>query len=137
MRICKLIIYQLLIGEERIITDSRHCEYSEKWVDTLLEYSQKIRLYFFSFFLPPNFSIIDVTTESTRLKSNAHQKPSTLKPSNKLAAIRIIAALITNKNSPNVIKVTGMVKRMRMGLRKPLRIDSKKATQSAVTYSST
>jgi hypothetical protein len=52
----------------------------------------------------------------TKESNNAGQKPSSLKPSTISPAIIKIAALMTNKNSPNVKSVAGIVRRIRMGL---------------------
>lgn len=49
------------------------------------------------------------------LKNKAVQKPSIPKPVTSLEHNIIIAAFITNRNNPSVIKVTGKVKRTRIG----------------------
>ena len=58
----------------------------------------------------------DLKIDSKILKSNAIQKPETAKPSTNLSASRIIIALITKMNKPNVIKVAGKVKKIKSGL---------------------
>lgn len=50
------------------------------------------------------------------LKNNAAQKPETAKPSTNLSANRIIIALITKINKPNVTIVAGNVKKIKSGL---------------------
>lgn len=52
------------------------------------------------------------------LNSMAVQKVFTLKPSTKWSHIKIIMALITNKNNPNVKNVTGKVSNTKMGFTK-------------------
>jgi hypothetical protein len=52
------------------------------------------------------------------LNSMAVQSVFTLKPSTKWSHIKIIMALITNKNSPNVKNVTGKVSKTKMGFTK-------------------
>ena len=55
------------------------------------------------------------------LNNNATQKPSTLKPLLRiLLAIRIIPALITNKNKPSETTVIGKVRNINTGFRKIL-----------------
>ncbi len=56
--------------------------------------------------------------DSKILKKNAAKKPDTAKPSTNLSAKRIIIALITNKNNPNVTMVAGNVKKIKRGLTK-------------------
>lgn len=51
-----------------------------------------------------------------RAKAKAHQKPSTENPGVNSAASKTTTALITNKNSPKVIKLIGSVKRTIKGL---------------------
>ena len=65
------------------------------------------------------------------LKIKALKNPSTSKPVIKWSPIKIIIALITNKNKPNVIKVTGMVKKIKTGFRKVFNNPSTKATINA------
>ena len=50
------------------------------------------------------------------LNNKAVKKLETPKPSTNLSANRIINAFITNKKRPNVIMVTGKVKRISNGL---------------------
>lgn len=52
------------------------------------------------------------------LKNKAVQKPDTAKPSTKESPIKIITALITNKNKPNVIMVAGIVSNTKIGFKK-------------------
>ena len=54
--------------------------------------------------------------DKTRLKSSAHQKPSTLKPETRLVVNKIRRALITNVNKPKVKMLTGNVKITKIGL---------------------
>ncbi len=49
------------------------------------------------------------------LKINAHQKPSTLIPSNNLSANKIISALITKRKRPRVTTVIGNVRKTNIG----------------------
>jgi hypothetical protein len=51
-----------------------------------------------------------------RAKAKAHQKPSTENPGVNSAASKTTTALITNKNSPKVIKLIGSVNRTSKGL---------------------
>ena len=57
----------------------------------------------------------------------------TAKPFINLLVIRIIIALITNKNNPNVTIVIGKVNKIKTGFTIKLRIESKIATYIAVT----
>ena len=82
--------------------------------------------------LSNSLSRIEVTTERIRLNINAHQKPATLMPSTNRLASNTTKALITNKNKPRVIMVTGSVRRMRSGFTKMLRIASTTANTKAV-----
>jgi len=54
------------------------------------------------------------------LNNNAVQNESTAKPPTILVHKRIIMAFMTNKNNPNVNKVTGNVNSIKMGLIKVL-----------------
>ena len=74
----------------------------------------------------------DVTIESSRLKSSAHQNPSTLNPFMKLSASNIIRALMTKRNNPNVIMVMGRVSNMSTGFKIAFKIASTTATTIAV-----
>ena len=51
-----------------------------------------------------------VITESSMPKINAHRKPSILMPDTNLSASSMISTLMTRRNNPNVIIVTGSVK---------------------------
>ena len=53
--------------------------------------------------------------DNNMLKNSAIKNPDTAKPSISLSANKIIQALITNKNKPNVIKVAGSVKKTKSG----------------------
>jgi hypothetical protein len=71
------------------------------------------------------------------LKSIAHQNPSTVKPGTILLVRRMISALITKRNKPNVTIVTGRVRRIRSGLSKIFKTPSTKAIINAVPKLST
>lgn len=71
------------------------------------------------------------------LKNNAVQNPLTSKPSTKWSQSRIIAALITNKNKPNVKIVTGNVNKTKIGFTKKFNNPKTIATVKAVVNSST
>ncbi len=75
--------------------------------------------------------------ESNRLKIMAHQKLLTWKPSIKLAAKRMIMALMTKRKSPRVNMVMGKVKMTKMGFTKKLSKLSTTATIIAVNMEST
>lgn len=57
----------------------------------------------------------EVMMDSNKLNNNAHQNPSTLNPFTNSAVSKMMAALITNRNKPNVNKVSGSVSNIRMG----------------------
>lgn len=57
----------------------------------------------------------EFTKLKTKLKTKAHQNPSTEKPDIKLSAMRITTAFITNRKSPKVKIVAGIVKRIKSG----------------------
>ena len=59
-------------------------------------------------FLPLNSR--EVTMESSKPNSNAHQKPSICIPFTIFDASSTISAVITNKNNPRVIMVKGIVR---------------------------
>jgi hypothetical protein len=71
--------------------------------------------------------------ESSRLKSSAHQNPSTRNPFTNFAASKMISALITKRKSPNVKMVIGNVSMIRMGFTKMFNRPSTMARISAVT----
>lgn len=75
--------------------------------------------------------------ERIMLKINAVQKEFTLNPSTILEHNKIIPALITNKNNPNVSIVTGSVNRTKTGftntLSKPKTIATIRAVLKPVT----
>ena len=66
--------------------------------------------------------MIEVTKDNKILNKNAHQKPSTLKPSTNLLPSRMITALITNRKRPRVKIVIGSVSKTRMGFNKVLKM---------------
>jgi hypothetical protein len=78
-----------------------------------------------------------VVIDKIILNNNAHQNPSTENPSTNFDAIIMINALITNKKSPNVKKVMGMVRMISTGLSNEFRIAITSATNTAVIYPST
>ena len=86
----------------------------------------------FYLFSPIILYIIDWQTESTILKTKAVQKESTLKPPTILSQNRIIIALMTNKNKPNVIIVNGKVNNTKIGFIKILSNPRTIATYKAV-----
>ena len=59
--------------------------------------------------------------------------PSTLNPSISLSAIKMISALITKRNNPNVRMVTGSVKIIKTGFTKTLSTERTTATIKDVT----
>lgn len=61
-------------------------------------------------------SIAEVIIDKIILNNNAHQKLSMLKPSTSLLASKTTSVLITNKNNPSVINVTGKVNKIKRGL---------------------
>jgi hypothetical protein len=75
--------------------------------------------------------------ESNKLKSKAYQNPETANPSINLSPIRMITALITSKKSPSVIKVTGIVRKTRIGFKNVFNKANTTATMSAVVKLST
>lgn len=72
-----------------------------------------------------------------KLKINAHQKPSTLKPGIQWLANNVMQAFITNRNKPSEKMVTGRVSRTRAGRTVLLSNASNRATQIAVMVSFT
>ena len=70
-----------------------------------------------SYFPSPNIPfIIDCNTDKIILKNKAVQNVSTLNPPTILVHNKIISALITNKNNPKVMMVTGNVSITNIGL---------------------
>ena len=93
------------------------------------KYVLKTILYFPS----PNIPfIMDCETDNMILKIKAVQKVSTLNPPTILVHNKIISALITNKNNPKVIIVTGSVSMTNIGLIKILSNPKTTATIKAV-----
>ncbi|MNR39324.1 hypothetical protein D3C85_1575270 [compost metagenome] len=76
--------------------------------------------------------MIEVTSDNKKLNINAHQNPSTLNPSISFAPHIIINALITKRNNPRVMIVTGNVRITKMGLIIMLRSPKTTATINAV-----
>ena len=72
----------------------------------------KFKDYFLSL---DNPYIIDCSTESKILKSNAVQKESTLKPPTIFVHNKIIIAFINKRNNPKVKIVTGSVNKTNIG----------------------
>lgn len=64
---------------------------------------------------------MEVVIDKIILKSKAHQKPFTKKPSINLLASKIIPALITSKNNPRVKMVKGMVNKTKTGFKNVFR----------------
>ena len=75
---------------------------------------------------------IDWPMESNKLNNKAYQKPETPKPSISLSPIKMITALITKRNNPNVIIVTGIVKNTNTGFKNVFNKASTMATIRAV-----
>lgn len=71
------------------------------------------------------------------LKINAVQNEFTLNPSTSLEHIKMMNALMTNKNNPNVIIVTGKVNSTRIGLINRFNKPKTTATIKAVVKSVT
>lgn len=67
--------------------------------------------------LSVNLNTMDSEIDKTMLNNNAVQKESTLNPETKLSHNKIITALMTNKNSPNVKRVTGSVNKTNTGFK--------------------
>jgi hypothetical protein len=70
----------------------------------------------------------ELNSDSKRLNNNAHQKPSTVKPLTSFSANNIIAAFITNRKRPNVKRVIGKVRKMKIGFTIALSIANTIAT---------
>ena len=83
-------------------------------------------------FFPNSDCAKDDIADNNKLNNNAHQKPSIFMPSMNLSASKMMSALITNKNNPNVITVIGRVSITKIGLRKVLSSASTKAKTKAV-----
>ena len=66
---------------------------------------------------------------------NATQNPSTSKPLMNSSLIKIMQALITNRNKPSVTNVTGSVRRMSNGLIVAFKSASTRATSTALQMS--
>ena len=69
--------------------------------------------YFFA--SPKTAFTAEEKTDRITLKINAHQKPSTLIPSNNLSANKIISAFITKRKRPSVKTVIGSVSKTKIG----------------------
>lgn len=78
-----------------------------------------------------NLNNIDLKNDNKILKTKAEKKLDTIKPPTKLAANRIIIALITNRNSPKVTIVAGNVKKINNGLTNIFKTAIAKATHIA------
>ncbi len=75
--------------------------------------------------------------ETIKLKRTAHQNPSIFVPGINESANRIMIALITIKNKPNVIIVNGMVRMTNRGLSVTLNNASTPASIKAAKKPST
>ena len=75
---------------------------------------------------------MDSNMDSRILNTRAAKKLCTVNPPINLPAKRIIQALITNKNSPNVTMVIGKVRMIKMGFNMALRNAKTAATIIAV-----
>ena len=84
-----------------------------------------------------NPSNIETRIDKIKLKSSAHQKLSTINPGMIKSASNIISALITNKKSPSVNTVMGMVKTINKGFKVALNKAKSAATRIAVKKFST
>ena len=90
------------------------------------------------YFPSPNIPfIIDCNTDKIILKNKAVQNVSTLNPPTIFVHNKIISALITNKNNPKVIIVTGNVSITNIGLIKILSNPRTIATINAVVNPAT
>ncbi len=85
-----------------------------------------VKAYFLSSFKTENK--IACNNDNSKLKSKAVQKPLTANPSRKLAANKIMMALMTNKNNPNVTTVIGKVRMIKMGFKMAFKIAKTIAT---------
>ncbi len=91
-----------------------------------------------SYFPSPNIPfIIDCNTDKIILKNKAVQKVSTLNPPTIFVHNKIINALITNKNNPKVMMVTGNVSITNIGLMNMLSNPRTIATINAVVNPAT
>ena len=80
---------------------------------------------------------MDWLIDKVKLNKSAYQNPETAKPSISLSPKIIITALITKRNKPRVIIVTGMVKKTNIGFKKVFNRAKTTATIRAVVISST
>lgn len=78
-----------------------------------------------------------VTKERITLNNSAFKKPETWKPATNFCASSIITAFITNKNSPNVTTVTGIVSTVRIGFTTAFKNANATDTKAAVKKLST
>ena len=94
-------------------------------------YCSKTTLFYLSF--PIIAYKIDCDRDNIRLNNKAVKKVSTVKPPTILVQIKIITALITNKNKPKVKTVSGNVSITNIGfinkLSKPKTIATSKAVR--------
>jgi len=75
---------------------------------------------------------IDCDKDNTRLNNKAVKKVSTVKPPTILVQIKIIIALITNKNKPKVKTVSGNVSKTNIGFINKFSNPKTTATSKAV-----
>ena len=75
---------------------------------------------------------IELTTDRTKLKNNADQKPATKNDGTNALVSKIIKTLITNIKSPKVKIVTGSVRRVSIGFTNAFRTPRTIAAKSAV-----
>ncbi len=73
------------------------------------------KVYFLSSFKIENK--MDCKKDNSKLNSNATQKPLTAKPSRNLSANKMMQALMTNRNKPNVTIVIGNVRMTKIGFK--------------------
>lgn len=94
-------------------------------------------MYNFYFFSTNILFRIDCPIDNNKLNNKAYQNPETANPSIRLSQIKIMTALITNKKSPNVIIVTGIVKNTKIGFKNVFNIARTMATINDVEKLST
>ena len=71
--------------------------------------------YLYDFFSRKKENKTDWNSDNNKLKSSAIQNPDTLKPGTISLANNTIQALMTNRNKPKVMMVTGSVKITKIG----------------------
>ena len=116
------------------ITGILHILYQRVNLTTNPTRGSRLRIYYFLLSSPPNTEFI---IDNKILNTNAHQKPSSENPGTNQAVNNTKMVLTTNRKSPNVTIVIGIVNKTRIGFINTFRTAKMPATTIAIKKLST